>query len=320
MSASTHEILTALARPFPADAVSWRVGQTIKGAGDAAPTHGRALAYIDARDCEDRLDEVAGTNWQSRHEIYILTEGGKDQILCVCHISLFLQIGTEGSGTTGAWVSRSNGSGQTDFEGRKGAMSKAFVRAASAWGVGRFLYAIGSPKVKIQSFGKTSVIDRSEEPRLRAIVEKAVREFETNPRMRPLMHEEPEAASPRMVASSSPWGQAQGPVSERLQTQQSAPEKPTAPPLLRAIHDSVTEQEALVALTGARQDRTIDPVAAEETFARWLCMKAAAARTEETLTRIEGSIGRASLGAKLARETRETISVARKMLAQRAVA
>lgn len=303
MSASTHEILTALAKPFPADAVSWRVGQVAKGRdGDASPALGRALAYIDARDCEDRLDEVAGINWSTRHEIHVLTEAGKDQILCVCHISLLLE-----TPMGWMWVSRSNGSGQTDYEGRKGAMSKAFVRAASAWGVGRFLYAIGSPKVKVLPFGKTWTIDRSEEPRLRGIVERAVRDFETNPRMRPLVDEGSAAAPPEPVDK-------QVRPSDHVSFQ-APPTAPTPEPLLRRlrkIQECVRGEEALVALAEARQDRTIDPVAAEETFSRWLCVKAAAANTEAIFTQIEGALNRASLSGKLSRETRETIAQARK--------
>ncbi len=293
MSASNHEILIALARPFPADAVSWRVGQVPRSReGDAAPMEGRALAYIDARDAEDRLDEVMGVNWQTRHEIYLVTEKGEQSVLCVCHISLLLET-PHGV----IWVSRSNGSGETDYEGQKGAMSKAFVRAASAWGVGRFLYAIGSPKVRIEQFGKSWTIHHSEEPRLRAIVGRCLKEYEANPRMRPLVDE----AHATLIAP----------------TPQTATEQPAEPVTwlprpLRAIQDSTTGEEALLKLAEARRDRAVDPTAAEETFSRWLCLKAAAARTEETLTRIEGALNRASLGAKLMRETRETIAQARK--------
>ena len=57
--------LNALKAPFDASAVRWRVGSTNKKAierktGDkyAKPTKGIALCYIDARDVENRLDEV----------------------------------------------------------------------------------------------------------------------------------------------------------------------------------------------------------------------------------------------------------------------
>lgn len=302
---TTHQILTELARPFPADAVSWRVGQVPKPREGEVPTHGRALAYIDARDCEDRLDEVAGVNWSSRHEIHLVNEKGEQGVLCVCHVSLLLE--TAGAGWQ--WVSRSNGSGETDYEGQKGAMSKAFVRAASAWGVGRFLYAMGSPKVKIVQFGKTWTIDKSEEGRLREIVQRFVRDFEANPRMRPLLHEEDAAEQQRPGAQIAP-------PRSVLPTETPGSSAPPAPLLraLKRIQDAVYAEDALMALSAARQDRTVDPVAAEETFARWLVSKATSAKTEETLTRIEGALRRASLGARLNRDIGETITKAKRAL------
>lgn len=300
---TTHQILTELARPFPAEAVSWRVGQVPKAREGETPTHGRALAYIDARDCEDRLDEVAGVNWSSRHEIHLVNEKGEQGVLCVCHISILLE--TAGAGWY--WVSRSNGSGETDYEGQKGAMSKAFVRAASAWGVGRFLYAMGSPKVKIVQFGKSWVVDKSEEGRLREIVQRCVRDFEANPRMRPLLHEEDDTAEL----------QRPGPQIRPSSHAQFAPSPAASAPLLRAlraIQEAEKGEDALVALGAARQDRTVDPVAAEETFARWLVAKATAATKEETLTRIEGALRRASLGAKLNREIGEVIAKAKRSI------
>lgn len=67
----------ALAAPFRGDQVSWRVGSTSKD-----KTKGMALAYIDARDVMDRLDEVCGPDgWQCR---YSELSGGKT----VCEIGI----------------------------------------------------------------------------------------------------------------------------------------------------------------------------------------------------------------------------------------
>ena len=56
--------LADLKAPFPPDAVHWRVGSTNQN-----KTRGMALAYIDARDVMDRLDEVCGQDgWQSKFE------------------------------------------------------------------------------------------------------------------------------------------------------------------------------------------------------------------------------------------------------------
>lgn len=47
--------LDDLRKPFDPASISWRVGSTTKD-----KTKGMALAYIDARDVQDRLDAVCG--------------------------------------------------------------------------------------------------------------------------------------------------------------------------------------------------------------------------------------------------------------------
>lgn len=134
-----------LARPFDPAKVSWRVGSTT---GDK--TRGMALAYVDARDVQDRLNEVCGVeNWQCR---YI----GFGSVM-VCEIGI--RIGTE-------WVWKADGAGATDVEAEKGQLSDAFKRAAVKWGVARYLYDLESPWVMLKPTGRSFVIDPSEMPRL----------------------------------------------------------------------------------------------------------------------------------------------------------
>lgn len=112
--------MAALSAPFPGDAVHWRA-QTLNREGTSA----MALAYIDARDVMDRLDQVCGpANWQDSY-----SETPKGRLIC----TLSLRIGDE-------WISKSDGAGDTDVEGEKGAISDALKRAAVKWGVGRYLY------------------------------------------------------------------------------------------------------------------------------------------------------------------------------------
>ena len=85
-----------------------------------------ALAYVDARDVQSRLDEVCGIDWQSRY-----SHNGPNG--CICEIGLLFE---------GEWRWRSNGAGETGFEATKGAMSDAFKRAAVMWGIGKYLYAL----------------------------------------------------------------------------------------------------------------------------------------------------------------------------------
>ncbi len=110
-----------LSAPFPADAIHWRAQSVTDKNGGAA----LALAYLDARDVMDRLDNAVGPeNWQDRYE-----ETAKGRLIC----TLSIRVGDE-------WISKSDGAGNTDVEGDKGAISDALKRAAVKWGIGRYLY------------------------------------------------------------------------------------------------------------------------------------------------------------------------------------
>jgi hypothetical protein len=114
--------LKDLSDPFPREAIHWRA-QTITRNGDKA----LALAYLDARDVMDRLDEVCGPeNWQSRY-----VETAKGRVLC----EIGIRVGDE-------WVWKSDGAGDTAVEGEKGGISDALKRAAVQWGIGRYLYRL----------------------------------------------------------------------------------------------------------------------------------------------------------------------------------
>lgn len=134
-----------LAAPFPPEQVSWRVGSTTQD-----KTKGMALAYIDSRDVMQRLDEVCGpAGWQC---VYPHVAGKT-----VCNIGI--KVGDE-------WVWKADGAGDTDVEAEKGALSDAFKRAAVKWGIGRYLYDIDSPWVKLKAAGRSYVIDDEDRPRL----------------------------------------------------------------------------------------------------------------------------------------------------------
>lgn len=122
--------LSALSAPFPRSAVHWRV-QGKPYARDNKYS-AMALAYIDARDVMDRLDDVCGPGgWQSE-----FTETAKGRVICRLGIKM-----------DGGWVWKSDGAGDTDVEGEKGGISDALKRAAVSWGVGRYIYRLDSPWV-----------------------------------------------------------------------------------------------------------------------------------------------------------------------------
>jgi len=124
-----------LKKPFPEQAIHWRVGATT-----ADKSKGIALAYVNARDVMERLDFVCGLgNWQCRYPF----EG-------CCEIGIKID---------GEWVWKSNGAGETDFEGAKGQYSDAFKRTAVLWGIAQYLYLLPNEWIAIKQQGKSYVID-----------------------------------------------------------------------------------------------------------------------------------------------------------------
>ena len=123
---ASESIFTKLSSPFAIYEVKWRVGAT-------SGNKGLALAYVDARVVMERLDFVMGPeNWQSTHSC----ADGKT----LCRIGIKFR---------DEWVWKSDGAGDTNIEAEKGAISDAFKRAAVHWGVGRYLYTLGSTWVEL---------------------------------------------------------------------------------------------------------------------------------------------------------------------------
>lgn len=146
-------VFEQLAAPFPPDRVSWRVGSTNKD-----KNRGMALAFIDARDVMERLDDVIGPGrWSNRYP----HANGKT----VCEIGVLIQ-----DLDPVQWVWKSDGAGDTEYEAEKGALSDAFKRAAVRWGIGRYLYDLPAPWVEIEPAGKSYRIADKEYPRLRQLL------------------------------------------------------------------------------------------------------------------------------------------------------
>ncbi len=125
-SVSVEELTEALAAPFDPREVKFKPAVV---SGNRA----LALAYVDARVIQDRLDEVLGvTGWQDEYEC--LPDGS-----VVCRLRL--RLGDE-------WITKMDVGGQSEQpdEGdrRKAAFSDALKRAAVKFGVGRYLYRLPS--------------------------------------------------------------------------------------------------------------------------------------------------------------------------------
>ena len=136
-------LLDELSGTFNPDDIHWRVGSTNKKAyernngkwadGNAMKREGMPLAYIDARNVMQRLDDVMGAaNWQDSYQ------DSPKRLFCKIELRL-----------DGEWVGKTDGAGDTDVEGQKGGISDAFKRAAVKWGVGRYLYECKTPWMEL---------------------------------------------------------------------------------------------------------------------------------------------------------------------------
>jgi len=97
----------------------WRVQSFSKNKPQAS-----CIAYIDARDAMNRLDEVVGAaNWQDEYK--------------VINGQMFAGVGIK-CGEEWVWKWDTGTESQTEKE--KGIVSDAFKRACVKWGIGRFLY------------------------------------------------------------------------------------------------------------------------------------------------------------------------------------
>lgn len=124
-SEQTDKILpafAALAEPFPAKDVEWRLGRCGESNGKL---WGMALTYITNRAIMDRLDSVVGPqNWCNEYR-----EGPGGGVICAISIRI-----------DGEWITKWDGAENTNMEAVKGGLSGAMKRAAVQWGIGRYLY------------------------------------------------------------------------------------------------------------------------------------------------------------------------------------
>lgn len=108
--------------PLP---VKWRVQSSNEKAAVC-------VAYIDARDAMDRLDDVVGpANWQRDHKEI------KGQMYCGVAVKC-----------NGEWSWKWDNGSESNQDPSKGEASDSFKRACVNWGLGRFLYDLPIVKTK----------------------------------------------------------------------------------------------------------------------------------------------------------------------------
>jgi hypothetical protein len=112
---------------FSQEELEWRI-QSSGFTKDGKPW-AKVLCYIQARAVQNRLDEVFGIfGWKDTYR--------HDNGSCICSLSVR-------DPETNEWVTKENGSQETDIEAFKGGISGAFKRVASSgFGIGRYLYEL----------------------------------------------------------------------------------------------------------------------------------------------------------------------------------
>lgn len=120
MSNLTPELMNELSRPFDPALVQWKPQATNRD-----KTKALAVAYVDTRAYIDRLNEVCGADWS---DDYQLMDGGS---LVLCRLTI--------GGVTRCDVGEKDANDQNTATS---AIAQAFKRAATKFGLGRYLYAL----------------------------------------------------------------------------------------------------------------------------------------------------------------------------------
>lgn len=122
--ADIKKVTAQLAEPFDPFDLEWRplrVGET------NGKKWAMVLAYVTNRAIMERLDSVFGiAGWQN-----VYKEMSNGSIIC----GISAKFGDE-------WVTKYDGSEQTDISATKGGLSGAMKRAGVQWGIGRYLYQL----------------------------------------------------------------------------------------------------------------------------------------------------------------------------------
>jgi len=118
------DVLRELSRPFSTKAVQWRPGKT-----NREKTRAMALAYVDLREYQARLDEVVPGAWEVRVEP--IGEGA-------------LKVSLTIMGHTREDVGEASPEDENTYTS---AYAQGFKRACAAFGLGRYLYRLPKPWV-----------------------------------------------------------------------------------------------------------------------------------------------------------------------------
>lgn len=130
----TKEILKALAAPFPERAINWKPGKVME---TKQGPRALAMAYLDARNIQERLDSVVGGHWEFHWEP-LIADPRPDEPKAVKGTLTIMGVSREDVGETE--VDKRSSLSNT----WKAAVSDALKRCAVHFGIGRYLYDLGA--------------------------------------------------------------------------------------------------------------------------------------------------------------------------------
>lgn len=130
------ELMDKLQAPFLPDEIEWRVD---RGQKTNQGNYVFVLAYVTNRAIMNRLDEVFGpTGW--KNEFREWKQGSQ-----LCGISVKIE---------GEWVTKWDGSDDSNMDAVKGGLSGAMKRTAVQWGIGRYLYKLDQNRIPLKERGQ----------------------------------------------------------------------------------------------------------------------------------------------------------------------
>jgi len=124
-------VLAELAQPFDPEAVEFKAGATTQDKARAL-----ALAYVDSRVYQGRLDTVA-PDWRNEYT----REYAGDRVIVTCALTV-AGVTRQAIGESLQANARHDGSTVVEENAATSAEAQAFKRACSAFGLGRYLYSV----------------------------------------------------------------------------------------------------------------------------------------------------------------------------------
>lgn len=173
------EIWKSLRAPLESQKIKWKIQADPRDVKPKRMPSGKesevgdalVVAYIDARDVMDRLDEALPGQWESSYEVREVTP---EEIAIECTITLTDQVPSGPS-----IVKRSDVGNGKEW---KDAYSDALKRAAVQFGIGRFLYAFPQVKAEASKYGKSFYLTQAAERELFQLTEAILAGDERLPR------------------------------------------------------------------------------------------------------------------------------------------